>query len=186
MEGNNMKGKKLLLLLAAALIMTSTLVMSTFASYDKTITKDGSAEAKDFYLEVGASENTFIDVKIAPEETFTWDFTVSNQTQTGATEVDMDVDLTLVVGDYDTIPAIPVLTITLYEVVNGVDTLVGELDATDGGVGTIAQSYTLDANIGVTKSYKVIVAWNETANDIDYMNNKTALNLTVTGSQVVA
>ncbi|PKM63055.1 MAG: hypothetical protein CVU97_02165 [Firmicutes bacterium HGW-Firmicutes-21] len=174
--------KKTLVITALVAVIAVSIISGTLALYTTTIDDlaTGSVVAKEFILLENGSDTFETNVKIAPTETVTWDFSIKNFDGAIVTETGMDldivVDITAVVGK----SAISPLVVT---VTNEFDEEVG----TQTGVGVISftDSFELD-EAGQTHTYTVTIVWpSDDAVDINYAGGDfgTAVAVTVTGTQ---
>jgi len=170
--------KKTLLILALILTIATSLVAGTLATYTKTLEPmEGEVTAKQFYI--GATETAFADVKLAPSEEKTWNFSVINYQGDAATEVDMDLNIVVTVdGDIDG------LNVALYEG----DTQFGETVVKNGTI-NVNIDKAFNKNVKEQRDFSVKVLWKngqvtdaiDTANADEFA--KTNIAVTVTGIQ---
>jgi len=169
--------KKTLFVLVLVLTIVSSLVAGTLATYTKTLEPmEGEVTAKQFYI--GATETAFADVKLAPSEETSWDFSVINYQGDVATEVDMDLNIVVNVdGDIDG------LKVALYEG----ETKLGEV--TKEGTFNVNIDKAFNKNVKEQRDFSVKVLWKngQVTDDIDTANAdafaKAKIAVTVTGIQ---
>jgi len=192
--------KKTIALFALVLCILAGLVSGSLALYTKDIdiADTGSVIAKKFYLDAEGTLGYEDNVLIAPEDTVTAAFTVSNHDGAGyVTEVDMDLDVTVTIANADGKTAIPYITARLLD---GADVEVGTalVDMTNG-VGTITlhvdDAFTAAAG-AATLTYQIELTWADLGqndvgdarnDDIFYQgpNFGNKYSVTVTGTQAV-
>ena len=170
--------KKTLLISALVLTIASSLVAGTMATYTKTLeAMEGEVTAKQFYI--GATETTFADVKLAPSEETTWDFSVINYQGEVATEVDMDLNIVVAVGG-----AIDGLNVALFEG----DTQLGSTVVKDGTI-DFSIDKAFNKNVKEQRDFSVKVLWNngQVSDAVDTANAdaiaQSNIAVTVTGTQ---
>lgn len=190
--------KKVLIISAMALAIATSMVAGTLAVYHVELPtiSEGSVIAKSFQLDGAGDDNFKDEVKIAPTETITKIFTVSNFKNGVATETPMKVDIDVNLDATANKTAIPYLTANVYKVTDTTETLVG--NTITNGVGTISfeDGFSLAAQ-GQTYTYKVVVEWpningrNDTnkdgiSDDLDYAGETYGNTITVdvSGTQV--
>jgi len=170
--------KKTLFILALVLTIVTSLAAGTLATYTKTLAPiGGEVTAKQFYI--GATKTAFADVKLAPSQEDTWDFSVINYQGDALTEVDMDLNI---VVDVD--GAIDGLTVALFEG----DIQLGETVVKEGTI-NYSIDKALDKNVKDQRDFYVKVLWDNTvASDATDTANadaiaQTRIAVTVTGIQ---
>ena len=170
--------KKTLLILALILTIATSLVAGTLATYTKTLEPmEGEVTAKQFYI--GATETAFADVKLAPSEETSWDFSVINYQGDTLTEVDMDLNIVVTVGgDIDG------LNVALYEG----DTQLAETVVKNGTI-NVNIDKAFNKNVKEQRDFSVKVLWKngQVTDAIDTANAdafaKANIAVTVTGIQ---
>lgn len=166
--------KKIVILAIAAVLVVTSLVSGVFAAY-KTQLDDvsaGEVVAKDFVLVSEETKEFAASAKIAPGETSTADFTVSNYNGSRVSETDMEVTISI-----KRVSEIVPLTVTLKNNISG-ETVVLTNEANTGSL-----TITFTAGIQGTCDFTVTVAWPDTENDIDYINKSASYIVTATGVQ---
>lgn len=86
--------KKTLLMGAMALAIVTSMVAGTLAVYSKNFNFEGNVSAKKFYVDA-SSEVANPDITIAPNETASWEFEVTNTDGTIVSAVDMSTNITV-------------------------------------------------------------------------------------------
>ena len=122
--------KRLLLILALLLLITSTMLAGTLAYYTTTVDlATGGITAKEFIF-LGEGTSSFItDEKIGPSEKIEWPFKVKNYDGAAITETDLYYRLTVTVSATEGKEAIAPLVVALRD-------SVGEIVGTVTGTGT--------------------------------------------------
>lgn len=175
--------KKVLIIAALVLIVSTSIIAGTLAMYTTTIDDlaSGSVVAKEFVLLESGSDTFTENVKIAPSETVEWQFSVRNYNGSVVSETDMALDFEISVAAASGKSMINPLVVTVRD---EEDTVVG----THTGSGTITFSDTFELNtVGQEKTYTVFVEWpSNDAVDITYAgsNYGAAVTVSVTGTQV--
>ncbi|EHQ89291.1 hypothetical protein [Desulfosporosinus youngiae] len=174
--------KKVLSIVALVLILSTSLIAGTLASYTTTIDNlaEGSVVAKEFILTEGGTDTFIKNVKIAPAETMDWQFSVKNYDGTVISETEMDLNFVVDVIAENGKSVIAPLEVSVKNP-NG-DT-VGSVNS--NGKIEFSDEFELSAS-GQEKIYTVSVNWPSNDNvDIDYAGAGygTALKVSVTGSQ---
>ena len=175
--------KKGLIISALVLMIAASLIAGTLANYTTSIDDlaEGSVIAKEFILLENGTDTFATNVKIAPTETKTWQFSVKNYNGSLVTETAMDLDFDISVTNTTGKQAIEPLTVTILDEEENVV-------ATRTGSGTMHfdDAFTLLAE-GQTKTFTVNVTWpsnNEV--DINYAGGGfgTTVSVAVTGTQI--
>ncbi|NLI94082.1 MAG: hypothetical protein GX434_18355 [Peptococcaceae bacterium] len=174
--------KKILVLIALVLILSTSVIAGTLAMYTTKIDNlaEGSAIAKEFILLKGGTDTFTKNVKIAPGETVNWQFSVKNYNGTVVSETAMDLNCSINVTATDGKSAIAPLVVT---VKNSAGTTVGTV--TTSGQIQFADEFALNAS-GQEKTYTVSVNWpGNGTNDASYAgaNYGTDVKVSVTGTQ---
>ena len=177
--------KKVLIIAVLVLMVASSLIAGTLAIYTQTIDglASGSVIAKEFILLEDGTDTFETDVKIAPTETVTWQFSVKNFNDQTVTETAMDLLFNIDVTNTPSKSAVDPLVVTVYDE-NG--TVVGE--KTDTGVIQYSSQFSLQET-GQTKIYTVTVYWpSDNTVDFDYAGATfgTTVSISVTGTQISA
>lgn len=175
--------KKIVLLLALVLIMVSSIVAGTLATYTVSIDNlaEGSVVAKEFIF-VGEGTDTFQQgLKIAPTETVQWQFKVKNYENHIVSETDMYYKLSFNVQALSGKSAIEPLTVTVKD-------LNGQVLNSLTGVGTfdVSGSFPLAVNCQ-EQDYLVEIYWpSDGTSDINYAggNYGTMINVGAVASQI--
>lgn len=165
--------KKAIILTIAAVLVVTSLVSGVFAAYKTQIdnVSNGTVTAKDFVLVSDKVQEFEANAKIAPGESVTSKFTVSNYEGDRTTETAMTVTVTLT-RTSDIVP----LTITL------TDSKGQKIVLTDGNdIGSIVIEF--QAGVRGDVEFTVTVAWPDTDNDIDYINEKASYTVSAVGAQ---
>ena len=175
--------KKVLLVSALVLTIITSMVSGTLAIYNVNLgtVASGSVIAKEFKLTAQGEADFTTNVLIAPTETVTMTFTVSNIDGAIVAEVPMDLDISVGFAAASGKSIIVPLTAEVKE--SGVVVSTGTLT---NGAGTLSIVDELtDITVGETKTYTVEITWPDTANDMDYAGSGfgTALTVTVAGTQ---
>jgi hypothetical protein len=174
--------KKTFVLIALALVLTTSLLAGTLAMYTTKIDNlaEGSVVAKEFILAKGSTDSFTKNVKIAPGETVNWQFSVKNYNGTVVSETGMNLDCNIAVAAADGKNAIAPLVVT---VKNAAGTTVGTVTAS--GQIHFTDDFPLNAN-GQEKTYTVSVNWpSNDSTDANYAGAAygTAVKVSVTGTQ---
>ncbi|MEG1613671.1 MAG: hypothetical protein RR357_05845 [Clostridia bacterium] len=145
--------KKTLVTLSLALIIVSSLVAGTLAMYSTRVDNvaEGSVVAKEFKVVTTAKESFKKDIKIAPSETVSMVFAVSNFEGAIITETKMNLAISVSLAAADGKTAITPLTISVKKGGKTIGTVAG-------GVVSIADTFELDT-VGQTYEYTVEVVW---------------------------
>ncbi len=169
-----MKKKPLLFALLALAIVTS-LTAGTLAVYTKSVSLAGDVAVKRFAFDSkGGNASGVNAIKLAPTETQTYSFNVTNFEGDGAAaEVPLDYTITVDIDGADTMVG---LTAVLTK-----GTV--ELGRTTNGVFT-SEAQNLPANAKTTDDYVVTLTWNDVANDATQSNVGTAAQLFNSGLKV--
>lgn len=167
------KMKKAIILTIAAVLVVTSLVSGVFAAYKTQIdnVSNGIVTAKDFVLVSDDVQNFEANAKIAPGESATAKFTLSNFESDRVTETAMSVTVTIT----RTSEIVP-LTITLKDM-DGKEIVL--TDGNDNGSLTIE----FEAGKKQTVEFTVTVAWPDTDNDIDYINKSASYTVSAVGVQ---
>ena len=175
--------KKGLIISALVLMIAASLIAGTLANYTTQIDDlaEGSVVAKEFILLENGSDTFATDVKIAPTETKTWQFSVKNNNGALVTETAMDLDFDIDVTNTTGKSAIAPLTVTIKD--SGSNVV-----ASRTGTGTMHfdSSFALQA-AGQEQTYTVEVNWpSDNEVDINYAggNFGTTVAVSVTGTQI--
>jgi len=106
--------KKALIIFTLVTMIAIALTAGTLATYTKTLNPiEGSVAAKVFYIE--NSETTIANVRLAPAESTQWTFFVVNYKNNLVTDVDMDLYITVNLGEKPGFDEIDGLTVGLFE-----------------------------------------------------------------------
>jgi len=185
--------KKVLLVSALVLVIATSMVSGTLADYHVTLpTITDSVMAKNFVLTgMDTTVGDKLDVHIAPGETQTFTFTVSNFDSSGVAEVSMDLSIDIGLAKSTSTNVNGAIVPLVVTCVNDADSTAllhksGEINPTLG-TGTLKYSDTL-TNIGTkgqTNTYTVTITWPSTASDTNYAGHSfgSALTVLVTGTQ---
>lgn len=180
--------KKVLTITALVLAIAVSLAAGTLAAYTKTLNPiNGTVTAKQFYI--GSPTTKFPDIKLAPGDSNTWDFSVVNtDSNKNVTETNMDLTIVVNVADKNGKGAIDGLVVGLYD---NNDHLLGTAITKNGST-----TYKIDnafiANKADTLNYHIKTNWqNGLATDaVDTANAdagaSTQISVTVTGTQHIA
>ena len=174
--------KKGLMIIALALVLTTSVIAGTLAMYTTTIDNigQGSVVAKEFVLLKGGTDTFTKNVKIAPAETVNWQFSVKNYNGDIISETGMDLNFSVDVKAEDGKSVIAPLQVT---VKNANGDVVGSVNS-DGKI-QFTDEFALSAS-GQEKVYTVSVNWPGNGNDdILYAGGGygTAVKVSVTGTQ---
>ena len=175
--------KKVLIIVALALVLTTSIIAGTLAMYTTSIDDlaTGSVVAKEFVLLEDGTDSFTENIKIAPSETVDWQFGVKNYDGSVVSETAMALDFDVVVGAQDGKSMIDPLVVTVTD-------QDGNIVGTTTGSGLIEYSsqFALDAN-GQQKTYTVSVNWpSNDAVDINFAGPDygAAVTVSVTGTQM--
>lgn len=174
--------KKGLMIIALALVLTTSVIAGTLAMYTTTIDNvaQGSVVAKEFVLLKGGTDTFTENIKIAPAETVDWQFSVKNYDGDIISETGMDLNFDVDVRAEDGKSVIAPLQVT---VKNANGDVVGSVNS-DGKI-QFSDEFALSPS-GQEKVYTVSVNWPGNNNDdilyagADY---GTAVKVSVTGTQ---
>lgn len=174
--------KRVLLTIALALVATTSLIAGTLAMYTTTVDNlaEGSVTAKEFVLTEGGTDSFVKDVKIAPDETVNWQFSVKNFDGSVVSETAMDLSFAVNVEPAQGKSAIAPLAVTVTDEGGSV---VGS--AVSSGVIAFSDAFALAAS-GQEKTYTVTVDWpGDDATDIQYAGAAygASVGVSVTGTQ---
>lgn len=132
-------------------------------------------------------EDTFEEnVKIAPGETVTWEFSVKNHKDGFVSETAMNLDFNIKVAAAKDKNAIKPLTVSVAKVSDTEDDI--KFKEEDGNI-TFTDEFAI-AEQGQTYTYQVTVSWPEETENVDDTEFAgagygSALTVSVTGTQVV-
>ena len=190
--------KKLLGATILALAIGITIIAGTTAVYNVELGTIAEADtvAKEFAI-TGEGDSSFSDtVKIAPTETVTKRFTVSNFDGSIISETPMKTTIKVDLTAADNMNAIPYLTVSVYKVDNSKRTLVGTTITDGAGSMTFEDGFNLSST-GTTHTYEAEIVWPDTngltdsnangkSDDAEYAgkNYGNTIQITVTGTQV--
>ena len=171
--------KKSLVLILLALIIVSSMVSGSLAVYttSQEITS-GDISAKLLIFEINKISGFDQSLEIAPTESYTYIFNVTNTKGYAVSQVPIDATITVSLGAADGKTAIGNLVAAIYSdgakvadipVVNGV----GSIDLTE--------HFNLTAE---TIEYEVVISWVSSSNDNLYMGSSYGSVLTVNGVAV--
>lgn len=174
--------KKVLSIVALALVVSTSIISGTLAMYTTEIDAmaQGSTVAKEFILTEGSTDTFVENVKIAPSETLSWQFSVKNFEGDIVSETAMDLEIEL---DVLAANAKNVIDPLVFTVENSAGDVVGTVNSK--GKVVIADEFAL-SNQGQEKLYTVTVNWPSNPDvDINYAGAEygTALQVSVTGTQ---
>ena len=174
--------KRVLGIVTLALAVSTAIISGTLAMYTTEIDvmAQGSTVAKEFVLTEGGTDTFVENVKIAPSETLSWQFSVKNYEGDLVSETAMDLDIELDVLAANGKKVIEPLVIT---VENPTGDVVGTVNS-EGKI-MITDEFALNAQ-GQEKVYTVTVNWPSNSEvDINYAGADygTALQVSVTGTQ---
>lgn len=174
--------KKTLLVSILILVLVVSMVAGTMATYTRSLDYSGDVTAKAF--DIRETTNTDIDIKLAPSETQSWAFTLTNTLDDGtATEVDMDVATSI------TLPAeFAAVEVKLYSI--GEDGSRTEVAAVkNGNTLTFQQDDWSQANVAKTQAYEADFTWQGSSDDADtamgLAQTTGVVTATITGTQSV-
>lgn len=176
------KTRKYMIIGALMLAVATSLVAGSLAIYTKTLAADGNMNTKSFDIRE-TTENS-IDIKLAPGETDTWDFVLTNiDENNNVTEVDMGQVTTVNIPVAFTEKADVV--VKLYATnAEGVRT---EIVGTQNGNSFIfTQDDFSKAGVSTTTSYQMEFEWADAAEDktdIDLESTTGPVNVTIVGTQ---
>lgn len=175
--------KRTALILILLLVMAGSLTAGTLAMYTTSIDSlaQGSVVAKEFIFTGDGHDSFAQGVKIAPEETVTWQFNVKNYSGHIVTETDLYYKLNFHIQASAGKTAIEPMTVTVKDESGNT---VGS--ATGVGVFSVLGQFPLSEN-GQEKTYTLELYWpsNDGIN-IDYAGNQfgTMVNINAIASQV--
>lgn len=175
--------KRILLTAAMILIVTTSIIAGTLAMYTTRIDNlaIGGVVAKEFVLTEGGTDTFAQNIKIAPNDTNTYKFSVKNYDGAIVSETAMSLSYDIAVQPTAGKTAIAPLTVIVK------DEAGNQLGATVTGSGTIQFADNFDlSETGQEKLYTVIVNWpSDNAVDINYAGAGygTDLKVSVTGTQ---
>jgi len=174
--------KKVLTIIALALIFSTSVIAGTLAMYTTTIDNiaEGSVVAKEFTLVKGGTDTFTENVKIAPSETVDWQVSVKNYDGSIISETAMDLNFAV---DVMAENGKSVITPLVATVKNSDGDIVGTLNSS--GKIEFNDEFALSAS-GQEKTYTVSVNWpSDNTVDISYAgaNYGTAVKVSVTGTQ---
>lgn len=181
-----------------ALAIGTTIIAGTAAVYNVELgtIAEGSVVAKAFAI-TGEGDSTFADtIKIAPTETVTKRFTVSNFEGSMVSETPMKTTIKVDLTTADKKTAIPYLTVSVYKTDGSTRTLVGSTITDGTGTMTFEDGFALSST-GTTYTYEADIVWPDTnnltdtdgngiSNDAEYAGSAygNTIQITVTGTQV--
>lgn len=174
--------KRVLVIIALVLILSTSIIAGTLAMYTTSIDDlaSGSVVAKEFVLTESGADTFTENVKIAPSETVSWQFSVQNYNGSIVSETAMALDFDISVAAPTGKSMINPLVVTVKDeggVTVGTSTGSGTLEFSD--------SFALQA-AGQVKTYTVEVSWpSDGLQDIDFAgsNYGAAITVDVTGTQ---
>ncbi|RCX20186.1 hypothetical protein DFR58_102259 [Anaerobacterium chartisolvens] len=175
--------KKPLILIALILVVSTSIIAGTLAMYTTTIDDlaEGSVVAKEFIMMEGGTDTFNKNVKIAPDETVNWQFSVKNYDGSIVSETAMKLDFDVNVAAENGKSAIAPLVITVKD---SQGNTLGTV--TENGRIEFADNFNLSPD-GQEKIYTVSVKW-PSNNDVDInyagAGYGTAVKVSVTGTQV--
>lgn len=171
-----MQIRKPLVLLALVLVIATSVVAGTLATYQINLDDYSSGEvaAKNFVLTSAGDSSFATDVKIAPTESVSKTFTVANFDNGVVTETDMDVAIAVALAKSGEKSAIPELEAVVEK--DGVE--VGTSTITNGQ-GTISIADEFTASTEETHTYTVTVSWPAGENDVAYQGAGFGQMLTI-------
>ena len=180
-----MKKKPLLFALLALAIVTS-LTAGTLAVYTKSVNLGTTVDVKKFaFTAAGGTESDNKAIKLAPKESMTYQFAVSNTDNGVTSEVDLTYVISIDMADAAT--QMPGLTATLSG--GGMtEKIITPLEGDNKG--KLTYSTTLPQTTSKTDNYVVTVAWNAGTNDQHNTAGTTVvgtkgLNVNVTATQKI-
>jgi len=174
--------KKIFSIAAMALVVTTAIISGTLALYTTDIDQlaQGSTVAKEFILTEGGTDTFRENVKIAPTETQTWQFSVKNYEGNIVSETAMALDIEVAVTAAEGRKAIEPL---VFSVMDSTGNVVGTVNGE--GKLELEDEFALQAQ-GQEKVYTVSVNWPSNSDvDINYAGAEygTAVAISVTGTQ---
>lgn len=174
--------KKVLTIMALALIFSTSVIAGTLAMYTTTIENiaESSVVAKEFTLVKGGTDTFTKDVKIAPSETVDWQFSVKNYDGSIISETAMDLNFAVDVMAENGKSVITPLVVTVQ---NSKSDIVGTVNSS--GKIVFNDEFALSAS-GEEKTYTVSVNWpSDNNSNISYAgaNYGTVVQVSVTGTQ---
>ena len=154
------KSKKLLLVVLALAILTS-LTAGTLAVYTKSVTLNGQIEAKKFaFTATGGIEGDKKAINLAPTESMSYNFKLTNKDGTAVAEVPMNYVISI--NFTDAAAKMPGLTAVLNKVDADGKIVAGTaINATNG---IISATNSSDASTGFDQNYRVTLNWAGTDN----------------------
>ncbi len=174
--------KKVLVIIALVMVLTTSIIAGTLAMYTTSIDNiaTGSVVAKEFVLLENGADTFTQNVKIAPTETKDWQFSVKNYDGAVVSETAMALGFNVQVKAADGKTMIAPLVVTVKD-------QNGNVVGTVTGSGTIAYNseFALSPS-GQQKTYTVSVNWpSNDAVDLNYAgaNYGAAVTVSVTGTQ---
>lgn len=190
--------KKIIGTTMLALAIGTTIIAGTTAVYNVELGTIAEAKviAKEFAI-TGEGDSSFSEtVKIAPTETITKRFTVSNFDGAIISETPMKATIQVDLKAAENKQIIPYLTATVYKVENSTRTLVGSKITDGSGTMTFEDGFKLSST-GTTYTYEIDITWIDTngltdsngngkSDDVEYAGSNYGNNIqvTVTGTQV--
>lgn len=145
-----MKKKTLLLTLLALAILTS-ITAGTLAVYTKSVTIDTNVQIKKFAFTAAATDACDEQpIKLAPTESQSYIFTVTNIENKTAAEIALHYDIK--VDFSEAAKSMPGLTAKLYEDGNEIGTI-------EAGSFEYKKALTMPAGEGTTREYKLTLTW---------------------------
>ncbi|MDD4832503.1 MAG: hypothetical protein PHI78_02390 [Clostridia bacterium] len=171
--------KKSLVLILLALIIVSTMVSGSLAVYttSQEITS-GDISAKLLIFEINKISGFDQSLEIAPTESYTYIFNITNTKGYAVSQVAIDATITVSLGAADGKTAIGNLVAEIYS--DGVK--IADIPVTDG-VGSIDLTKHFDLT-AETFEYEVVITWISSADDNLYMGSSYGSVLTVNGVAV--
>jgi len=174
--------KKVFSIAALALVVSTAIISGTLAMYTTEIDAlaQGSAVAKEFVLTEGGTDTFKENVKIAPDESLSWQFSVKNYEGNivSETAMDLDIDVEVVAADGKKVIEPLVFTVT-----DATGKVVGTVNAE--GKLELEDEFALNSE-GQEKVYTIAVNWPGNSEvDINYAGAEygTAIEISVTGTQ---
>lgn len=178
--------KKTLIISTLVLAIATSIVAGTLAIYNKTLDFGGNVTAKTF--DIRETQNETLDIKLAPSESDSWNFTLTNTDNNGnATEVDMETSVVV------SLPAeFADVSVELFVVnADGSKTSAGA-GVVNGSTTTFANPSFSEAGVATSVDYEMVFTWNnveentEAHTALGLESVTKAVSVTVTGTQVVA
>ncbi|MGC7871334.1 hypothetical protein ACPUYX_07345 [Desulfosporosinus sp. SYSU MS00001] len=174
--------KKVLIIIALVLVLSTSVVAGTLAMYTTTIDNvaEGSVVAKEFTLIKGGTDTFTKDVKIAPSETTSWQFSVKNYDGDVISETAMGLNFAV---DVEAEAGKSVIAPLVVTVKNSNGDTVGTVNSS--GRIVFNDAFALSPT-GQEKTYTVSVNWpGDNNSDINYAgaNYGTDVKVSVTGTQ---